>query len=85
MLKSTYAVQVSMVETCPTLQTPGAKFYRLESFRSNTSEPAGTFNEPTSASEAQLCTNKNVSSPRYIVIGERKVEKEMGDLFIILL
>ena len=51
------AVQVKMAVSCPSLQSPGVKYYKLESYSNNSLEPAGTFNEPRQSSEAELCAN----------------------------
>ena len=46
-----------MAVSCPTLQSPGVKYYKLESYSNSSLEPAGTFNEPQQSSEAELCAN----------------------------
>ena len=54
------AVQVKMASTqpCPSLQTPGPKYYKLEAYSNDTLAPAGTFNDPPQSSEAELCADK---------------------------
>ena len=58
--------------SCPTLQTPGPKYYKLETYSKSKSEPAGTFNDPLTSSEAELCT-ENVSG---LTESERELERE---------
>jgi len=48
--------------SCPTLVSPGPKWYKLEAILNMTSAPVGTFLEPYWRSEAHLCKNKNVSN-----------------------
>lgn len=60
--KTQISVQVKMASTssCPTLQTPGPKYYKLEAYVNDTSAAAGTFNDPPQASEAEACPDKEI-------------------------